>query len=100
MASFFNTSFSYSCSNRIRLEILLDLENLIGSQAEFCRAHDLICLGRFPRHSAPLRAANAASSRANACAARLRSFLSAATAVFIMRAVYHGSDCITVLHCG
>ena len=52
MASFFDRSFPYSCGNRIRLEILLDLENLIGSQTEFCRAHDLLCLlGRTHTHN-------------------------------------------------
>ena len=44
MLSFFDASLEYSCSSRIRLEILLDLENLIGSQTEFCRAHDLLRL--------------------------------------------------------
>ena len=52
MANFFDTSFPYSCSNRIRLEIVLDLENLIVSQTEFCRSHDLLSLfGRTHTHN-------------------------------------------------
>jgi hypothetical protein len=52
MVSFFNTSFPYLRSNWIRLEILLNLKNLIETQTEFCRAHDLLrLLGRTHTHN-------------------------------------------------
>jgi hypothetical protein len=52
MLSFFDASFKYSCSSRVRLEILLDLDNLIGPQTEFRQAHDLLCLlGRTHTHN-------------------------------------------------